>query len=218
MQWYLSKHRLSSHLSISDSFIWLDFLVFALGRIWTGDIEGIWIPTTVQILPAPAVQMLSSPRKFVNNRILRHEDLCRKADINKVDKTTCLTVAMFKTKIQNQFTLKGPNQIKCDYTINSAIRPLQIWLTGWRFPWGGVFAMTLSIHAGDPLSKILLVSKSSLVSPACFRPNFVLKYILSNSCKIFLAKICLIGSLHNRICKGQAPYFCVWSLMVFVTL
>ena len=111
------------------------FIIYVhISKIWTGDIRKIWIPTTVQILPAPAVQMLSSPRKFVNNRILRHEDLCRKADINKVDKTTCLTVAMFKTKIQNQFTLKGPNQIKCDYTINSAIRPLQIWLTGWRFP------------------------------------------------------------------------------------
>ena len=88
------------HLSFSGCSIWLDFIDFALGRIWTGDTERIWIPTTVQMLPAPAVQMLPSPQKLVNCPILRHEDLCHKADTNKIHKTTSLIISMFKTKPQ----------------------------------------------------------------------------------------------------------------------
>ena len=38
-----SKYCLLFHLFFSDSFIWLDFLVLALGWIWTGDIERILI-------------------------------------------------------------------------------------------------------------------------------------------------------------------------------
>ena len=85
-----SKHCLLFHWSFSGYIIWFDFLYFALGKIWTGDIGKIWIPTTVQILPAPAVQMLPLPQKIVKSQILRHEDLCRKADINKIHKTTSL--------------------------------------------------------------------------------------------------------------------------------
>ena len=73
-------------------------IYFHISKIWTGYKGKIWIPTTVQILPAAAVQMLPSPQKFVNCPILRHEDLCHKADINKMHKTPSLIIAMFKTK------------------------------------------------------------------------------------------------------------------------
>ena len=129
-----------------------------------------WIPTTVQILPAPTVQILPSPQKFVNSPILGHEDLYQKADINKIHKTPSLIIAMFKTKPKTndwrikkhlsylwKFTPKGQNQIECDYTLNNELRPQQIWLKGRtyqrRFPWAGVSLMTLAIRAGDPLSK-----------------------------------------------------------------
>ena len=92
------NHCLFFYLSLSGSFIWFDFLVFALERTWTSEIERIWIPTTVQILHAPAVQMLPLRKEFVNCPILRHEDLCHKADINKMHKTPSLIIAMFKTK------------------------------------------------------------------------------------------------------------------------
>ena len=93
-----STHCLLFHWSFSGYFIWFDLLYFALGKFWTGDIGKIWIPITVQILPVPAVQMLPSPQKFENCPILRHVDLCHKADINKMYKTPSLIIAMFKTK------------------------------------------------------------------------------------------------------------------------